>query len=561
MVLSIIQNISLIVSIAVIYHYVVRQLHGKPLIISIVNGLLLGGTAVLAMLTPFRFSEGIIYDGRTIVLAVAGLFGGPLVTCIAAVIAVSYRAFVIGGSGYLVGVLTILESAGIGLVFFYLRKKKAWVLTVPRILAIGYLVHLLMLLAQLLLPQERWKTIIPAIALPVLTIYPLGFLLICALFIDNEERLKNQLMLEESEARYKHLFENHHTVMMVIEPETGRIVDSNPATEEYYGWSRQQLLGMRISDINTLSDDELMVKMKRAKEEKLSMFSFKHRRAFGDIRDVEVFVGPIEYGGKTMLFSIVHDATARIEAEKAVQELNQTLEQRVFKRTKELEEANKELEAFAYSVSHDLRAPLRSIEGFSSLLSDEIKDSLTESSRHYLDRIVFNAKKMSQLIEDLLRLSRISRQAIEFSTVDLSELAEEALSEIGAQSPLRKVSIFIQEGITATADRSLLRVVLVNLFSNAWKFTSSVPMASIRFEYMDSNGERIYFVSDNGIGFDMAYADKLFSPFQRLHSEQEYAGSGIGLSIVRRIIARHGGRVWAEAAPGKGARFYFTLGG
>ena len=561
MIISILQNMSLIISLAVAYHYVVRQLHGKLLIVAVINGMLFGGAAVLAMLSPFKVAEGIIYDGRTIVLAVAGLFGGPIAAAIASAIAIAFRVFAVGGSGYIVGVLTIVEAAAIGSSCFYWRKRTGKPLTVSRIVFIGYGIHALMLLTQFLLPDQRWKTIIPAIALPILVLYPLAFILIAALFLDNEEREKSQRMLEESEARYKLLFQNTHTVMMLIDEATGKIIDANPAAETFYGWSRAELVSMNITDINTLPLEDIKKEMRLALERNKNMFVFRHRRAFGDIRDVEVFSGPIEYLGNRVLYSIVHDATARIKAENEVKILNQTLEQRVAQRTLELEEANKELEAFAYSVSHDLRAPLRAIEGFSSLLNEEIGENLPGTAAHFLERINANARKMSQLIDDLLRLSRISRQSVAFQTVDLSLLAREIIAELRNQSPERDSEIVIQDGALAFADRALIELALYNLLSNAWKFTASTPKPSIRFSYMDSGNERVYSVSDNGIGFDMAYADKLFSPFQRLHSEKEYSGSGIGLSLVRRIIIRHGGTVWVDSAPKRGTTFYFKLGG
>jgi len=562
MAISIFQNISLIISIALVYHFVARQLHGKPHIVLILNGLFLGSTAILAMLMPFRFSSGIIYDGRTIILAVAGLFGGPIVVGIASTIALLFRIFVVGGNGWLAGSATIILASGMGLSVYYWRRKNPGQLTAWRILALGYAVHILMLTAQLLLPDSRWKSIIPVIAFPVLLIYPLAFYFICKLFLDDEERTKNQRLLEESEARYKLLFQNHHSIMLLIDLDTGRIVDANPAAEAFYGWEKVQLLSMEISEISALPFERIQEHMTLALEGKKYSFLARHRLASGDIRDVETFSGPIEFFGKKVLYSIVNDISARVQAENEVRQLNQTMEQRVAKRTQELQDANRELEAFAYSVSHDLRAPLRAIEGFSSLLCKETGTALTgDESGHYLDRIRYNAAKMNRLIDDLLRLSRISRQALQFSSIDLSQLAREAWLEISSQNPDRKVSFDIQENMTVRADKALLEMVLVNLFGNAWKFTASVPEAVIRFESMDSGGERVYCVSDNGVGFDMAYADKLFSPFQRLHPEQEYGGSGIGLSIVRRIVARHGGKIWAKSAPSEGATFFFTLGG
>ncbi len=561
MILTIAQNISFILAIAIIYQLVTRNLRGRTWLIVLINGILFGAAAILAMRTPFRFADGIIYDGRTIVIGAAGLFAGPMITAIAAVTAIGFRIFVIGGSGYLAGILSIVAAALIGLVFHSLRRKIARPLTFPRLYLIGLCIHFCMLASQLALPAGRWKEVIPALLLPILTLYPFGFVLVSFLFIDAENRLLSRRKLEESEARYKLLFQNHHSIMLVIDPFTGELVDANPAAASYYGWSREELLKMKIWDINTAGRTSIQETMQEALTKKESIFRVQHRLKSGEIRDVDVYSGPIEYFGKKMLFSVIHDTTDRIKAENEVRELNLTLEQRVARRTRELEEANKDLESFAYSVSHDLRAPLRAIEGFSSLLYEESSSRLEVNSLHYIDRINKNVKKMSLLIDDLLRLSRISRQSMKNSTVDLSAMAREIVEELESQNPERKVAVFVQDGVSALCDRALIEQVIFNLLSNAWKFTAPAKEPSIRFEVSEIGPEKIFSISDNGIGFDMTYADKLFGPFQRLHAEKEYEGSGIGLSIVRRIIARHGGRIWTHAEPHKGATFYFTLGG
>lgn len=249
---------------------------------------------------------------------------------------------------------------------------------------------------------------------------------------------------------------------------------------------------------------------------------------------------------------------AELEAERDL------LAQRVRERTAQLEAANKELEAFAYSVSHDLRAPLRSLDGFSTALLSRYHDQLDEQGRHYLERIQAASQRMGELIQDLLDLSRVSRREMSRQTVDLSALAREIAAELQAQAPQRQAEFRIANGLTAEGDPSLLRVALENLLGNAWKFTVQREQAVIEFGKMEVEGEPpfsplIFFVRDNGVGFDMTYADKLFAPFQRLHSQREFPGTGIGLATVQRIIARHGGRVWAEAAPDRGATFYFTL--
>ncbi|MDO8490583.1 MAG: PAS domain S-box protein [Dehalococcoidia bacterium] len=234
-------------------------------------------------------------------------------------------------------------------------------------------------------------------------------------------------------------------------------------------------------------------------------------------------------------------------------------EEEVRQRTAELEVANKELEAFSYSVSHDLRAPLRSMEGFSSALLEDYAEKLDEQGKQYLAYIQDSSDLMGRLIDDLLRLSRITRSELSHESVDLDDLAKGVVSDLQKAEPRRKVKVTIASGLTAYGDRNLLRLAVQNLIGNAWKFSSKVASPRIEMGAIDHNGRKAYFVRDNGAGFDMAYADKLFKPFQRLHGTKEFSGTGIGLATVHRIVRRHGGEVWAEGQVGKGATFYFTL--
>jgi light-regulated signal transduction histidine kinase (bacteriophytochrome) len=226
---------------------------------------------------------------------------------------------------------------------------------------------------------------------------------------------------------------------------------------------------------------------------------------------------------------------------------------------KELEQAYKELEAFSYSVSHDLRAPLRSIDGFSQALLEDYADKLDAQGKDFLRRVRAASQHMAQLIDDLLKLSRITRTEMRYEQVDLTAIARKISAELKEMEPDRSVDFIIGEGITAYGDASLLRVVLVNLLNNAWKFTEKHPHATIEFGTRQEEGQRIYFVRDDGAGFDMAYVNKLFAPFQRLHVSTEFEGTGIGLATIQRIIHRHGGSVWAEGKVEKGATFSFTL--
>jgi light-regulated signal transduction histidine kinase (bacteriophytochrome) len=250
---------------------------------------------------------------------------------------------------------------------------------------------------------------------------------------------------------------------------------------------------------------------------------------------------------------------ALIRSRNEVRQANADLERRVAERTRQLEAANRELEAFAYAVSHDLRAPLRSMSGFSQILQETAPPGLDEKSRHYLQRIHDASLRMSGLIEDLLNLSRIGRSELTARPISLSQVAAEAAAAIRERHPKREVQLEIAPDMEVNADARLLRIALENLLSNAWKYTSRAAPAIVSVGMQAGENGPVYFVRDNGVGFDMKYADKLFVPFQRLHPEAEFPGSGIGLVTVQRIIARHGGRVWAEAKPDEGATFYFTL--
>ncbi len=243
-----------------------------------------------------------------------------------------------------------------------------------------------------------------------------------------------------------------------------------------------------------------------------------------------------------------------------IHELNASLEQRVADRTNQLDVANQELQAFSYSVSHDLRAPLRGIDGWSLALQEDCGEQLDARGHEYLRRVRSEAQRMGELIDDLLRLSRVTQSELKKVPIDISEMATEIVAQLRQQSPQRQVSVTIQPSLRTTADRGLLRVALENVLGNAWKFTGNTSEASIEFGQERHEDETVFFVRDNGAGFDMAYAGKLFSAFCRLHRTSEFSGTGIGLATVNRIVHRHGGRIWAEAAVNHGATFRFTLG-
>ena len=275
----------------------------------------------------------------------------------------------------------------------------------------------------------------------------------------------------------------------------------------------------------------------------------------------DFFARNIELDGETRLLCIASDISERLATEASMRDMNRELESRVAERTAQLTAALKELEAFSYSVSHDLRAPLRAIDGYSVILATDYDQAFDDEARMLFQRMRAAVQRMGMLIDDLLNLARVSRQNLERQEVDLSALVAEIAQELRQSEPQRKVSFEIEPGLHVDADPSLLRIALENLLGNAWKFTSRREEAQIRVIHSrDESGEDSYCVHDNGAGFDMRYADKLFGAFQRLHHERDFQGTGVGLATVARIVQRHGGRIWAQGEPDKGARFCFTLG-
>ncbi|MCZ6525719.1 MAG: PAS domain-containing protein, partial [Gammaproteobacteria bacterium] len=300
----------------------------------------------------------------------------------------------------------------------------------------------------------------------------------------------------------------------------------------------------------------------QTKTDDVRHYEFRAIRKDKQVRHIKEWARPVKDSAGKPLHTLVtaQDVTdfKRVEAE-----LNQhraQLENLVEERTAELRRSTEDLESFSYSVSHDLRQPLRAINGFSQALLEDYYESLDDVGRDYLNRVCRASRKMGDLIDSFLSLSRLSRQEMKLEPVWLDELVAEATQELSSINAGRDVDMVIQEGLEAEGDRTLLKVALMNLMSNAWKFTRDQDPARIEFGATGEPGSRTYFLRDNGIGFDMIYADKLFGAFQRLHKVEEFEGLGIGLATVRRIIERHDGHIWAESKPGEGATFYFTLG-
>lgn len=351
---------------------------------------------------------------------------------------------------------------------------------------------------------------------------------------------------------------------MIIVNDQGSIEMVNAQTEKLFGYPRHELLGQPVEILipepfrsrhpahreGYSADPHL-----RSMGVGLELYAL---RKDGTQFPVEISLSPIETDEGVLITSAVRDISERKRIEE-IRNLNVELEQRVHERTEQLEASNKELEAFSYSVSHDLRAPLRSMDGFSQALLEDYADLLDETGKNSLRRIRAASQRMGQLIDDLLQLSRLSRTEMRMSQVDLTAMAREIAAELQERNPERQVEFIVEDGLVARGDLRLLRVALGNLLGNAWKFTSKQTQPCVEFGVTEHDQERVYFVRDNGAGFDMAYANKLFGAFQRLHSANEFDGTGIGLATVQRVLQRHGGHISAQAAVNKGATFYFTL--
>lgn len=375
-----------------------------------------------------------------------------------------------------------------------------------------------------------------------------GFLL------DLSERQRAELAVADlelsraSEEHVKSLLEAAPDAVLIVD-RAGSIVSVNAQAERIFGFLRVELQGQAIEMLVPRSGRASHPKHRAEyyADPKVrpmgSGLSLHGLRKDGSEFPVEISLSPLETPKGTLVIASVRDVTERRMTETA------------------LRLANQELEAFSYSVAHDLRAPLRGMNGFAQLLLDSYEEKLDEDGKDWLREILLNAKRMGELIDALLSLSRVTRSALEPAPQDLSALARAVLSNLASTEAGREVEVVVEEGVMATLDPVLARVLLENLLRNAWKFTAEQAQPRIELGVREVNGTRTYFVADNGAGFDMTYAKKLFVPFQRLHTAEEFPGTGIGLATVQRIVHRHGGSVWAEGAPGKGATFFFTLPG
>jgi len=356
---------------------------------------------------------------------------------------------------------------------------------------------------------------------------------------DITEQKEIQDNLRDSEGRFRTLVENA-TDGIFVHDFNGNFIDVNQQACKSLGYSKHELLGMKVSDIDVVAKVEQLT-WAELEQGKVLTVEGMHIRKDGSTFPVEVNISQITKDNKPCILALARDISQRKQTEG------------------QLKEVNRELEAFAYSVSHDLRAPLRSINGFCNILLDEYSHAMDEDALMYMQRIVGASNKMSQLIDDLLQLSRVSRKELKTEHFNLSTMFSGSFKNLQTSEPGRKVEINVQPNLVIKGDKGLFNIVVNNLVSNAWKYSSKRKHAIIEFKASYQDGKQVFSICDNGAGFNMDYINKLFQPFQRLHPEKDFEGDGIGLATVQRIIHRHGGKIWAESEEGKGACFFFTL--
>ena len=382
--------------------------------------------------------------------------------------------------------------------------------------------------------------------------------------MDITDRKSAEKSLRESERRFRRAIE-YAPFPIMIHAEDGEVIQVNEVWTELTGYPAATLRTTNEWTEKAYRDQKGPVRNLIGNlygiDRRVREGEFEIRTADGDSRIWDFESAPLGRlpDGRRMVISIAKDVTERKQAEQEVQRLNEDLEHRVEERTAELTAANADLESFSYSVSHDLRAPLRAIGGFAQMLEEECAETLDEEGRRLLSVIRSGAKDMGQLIDDLLAFSRLGRKAMTFTEVAMDKLAQEVFQQINVFEPERSVKFVVHDIPRARADRTMIREVLLNLIGNALKYTRPRERAMVEVGGRAGAAENVYWIKDNGVGFDMKYAEKLFQVFQRLHSADEFEGTGIGLALVERIVKRHDGRLWAEGVVNQGATFFFAL--
>ncbi len=559
-VIDLIYNLAILIAISILAGFIDKRWNRKTITGQVIQGVLFGITAIIGMMQPFVMAEGIIFDGRSVILSLCSLFFGPLSGILSACIAIAYRIY-LGGGGALTGVSVITASSIIGLIYFQLRKKRSIPINSLNLLIFGLTVHIVMILLMFTLPSKMQFITLKIISLTVLIAYPLATILIGKILKDQED---NQRMIDEikkSEENYRLLIENQSDLIVKVNHE-GYFTFVSQSYCNTFGKSEEELIGCKFLPLVHKEDQEATMK-EMEKLYKPPYQCYIEQRAL--TKEGWCWYGWADKaivdkkGNIIEIIGVGRNINEKKEYEYKIKNLNAELEEKVKERTFQLEDANKELEAFTYSVSHDLRAPLRAIDGFTKIIQEDYYANFDEEGKRILNVIRKNTNKMDNLINDLLLLSKTSRANLRLSIINVEKLVQNIYDEIADNKTKEEFTILIKEMPTIEADINLIRQVFLNLISNAIKYSSLSKMKSIEIGGYYKGNQNTFYIKDKGVGFNPKYISKLFGVFQRLHHSRDFEGTGVGLAIVKRIINKHGGNVWAEGEENEGATFWFSI--
>ncbi len=549
-----VSNAALLLALAALYDSVLQQSARFLPLKKILVGAVIGTIAITLMLNPWRVSPGVVFDTRSILLSVTALFFGVLPALIAALMAALYRIFM-GGAGVVPGVAVIFSSVLIGLGWRSYRPQWRKAFGRIELYLFGCTVHIVMLVCMLLLPWPVAGNVLAIIALPVLLIYPVVTVLLGMLLERKLSQREAECLVGVRERRFRKMIEKSGDIILLVDP-LGRINYASESVTRVLGYSVEEMLGRgpteHVHPVDLPMAREVLSALQgRPGESRSIRFRVGHRD--GHWLWLEMVVTNLLEDPAVGAFVV----NARDLSER--QQIETRFEQRVKERTGELEKAKSELESFSYAVSHDMRKFLKAIDGSSKILLEGYAEVLSDEGRRLLDMVRGNAQRMDERINALLAFSSAGRVELQTSPIDMTRLARSAYDEVVPESIRDHCECTIAPLPTSSGDSDLLRLVWSNLLFNAISCCEGRQMRRIEVGGYEKPGHRVYFVRDNGGGFNLKLADKQFGVFQPLHGAEEVAGTGMGLVIVKQIVERHGGEVWAEGEENKGATFYFSL--
>ncbi len=556
-------NAGLLLALGLVYETGYMLLPRKEKVRSVFSGLLAGTIGIIIMSVPFELRPGLFYDTRSILVSVTALVFGPVSGTISAVMTTLYRLY-LGGPGVVAGIATIAGSLLLGMRWWKWPPHPAGRLgRGPSLLGLGLSVHAMMLACQwfLVLDGSGPQTV-PRIAAAVLVVYPPASLLLSILLLRQKERNESLMQVVEMESRYRSLYENNHAAMMIIDPKNGNILDINAAAAEFYGWSREAMCAMRIGEINLLSHEELAFEMHQASLMKRNHFLFRHRTASGEERHVEVYSGPINWGGREVLYSIVHDITSRRMVEQQLARMHTELEEALDK----AQEANQAKSLFLANMSHEIRTPINGILGFTQLLE---REPLAEGQRACVGHIRTSTELLLSVLNRVLDYSKLEsdRMVYEHVPFDLRQTIEAGAAPHLARMEEKGIRLTVRYADnlprTVVGDPLRLRQVIGNLVDNAVKFTD-LGEIRVSCEASPVEGGRYdvrVTVRDTGIGIEPSLLGQIFEPFSQADPSvtRRHGGTGLGLTLCRRLVRDMGGELTVRSRPGVGSAFTFTV--